>query len=58
MVPAYTSVAQVFHTDLGADIVSLIAVDVTAEGGTSRIGSRWRVYNELAETMSDLIKTL
>lgn len=28
----YTSIAQVFHTDWGADIVSLIAVDVAAVG--------------------------
>lgn len=56
--PAYTSVGQVFHTDPGADIVSLLALDVAAEGGTSRISSSWRVYNELAETRPDLIKTL
>jgi len=55
--PAYTSVPQVFHTDIG-DIVSLMALDVAAEGGTSRISSSWRVYNELAETRPDLIKTL
>ena len=55
--PAYTSVPQVFHTDLG-DIVSLMALDVAAEGGTSRISSSWRVYNELAETRPDLVKTL
>ncbi|KAF8816216.1 taurine catabolism dioxygenase TauD [Phlegmacium glaucopus] len=56
--PAYTSAAQVFHTDLGADIVSLMALDIAAEGGISRISSSWRVYNELAETRPDLIKTL
>jgi hypothetical protein len=55
--PAYTSVPQVFHTDKG-DIVSLMALDVAAEGGTSRISSSWRVYNDLAETRPDLIKTL
>ena len=55
--PAYTTVPQVFHTDKG-DIVSLMALDVAAEGGTSRISSSWRVYNELAETRPDLIKTL
>ena len=55
--PAYTSAPQVFHTDIG-DIVSLMALDVAAEGGTSRISSSWRVYNELAETRPDLIKTL
>ena len=56
--PAFTSVAQVFHTDQGTDLVSLMALDVAAEGGTSRISSFGRVYNELAETRPDLIKTL
>ncbi|KAF8167146.1 taurine catabolism dioxygenase TauD [Crassisporium funariophilum] len=56
--PAYTAVPQVYHTDQGADIVSLFALEVAAEGGTSRISSQWRVYNELAETRPDLIRTL
>ena len=56
--PAFTSVAQGFHTDPGTDIVALMALDVAAEGGIPRISSIWRVYNELAETRPDLIKTL
>lgn len=56
--PAYTTTPQVFHTDLGAEIVSLFALGVAAEGGTSRISSIGRVYNELAETRPDLIRTL
>lgn len=56
--PAYTTDKQVFHTDLGADVISLFALEVAAEGGTSRISSAWRVYNELAEKRPDLIKTL
>jgi len=56
--PAYTTTPQVFHTDLGADVVSLFALGVAAEGGTSRISSIGRVYNELAETRPDLIRTL
>lgn len=55
--PAYTTDKQVFHTDIG-DIVSLFALEEAAEGGTSRISSSWRVYNELAETRPDLIHTL
>jgi hypothetical protein len=55
--PAYTTDKQVYHTDVG-DIISLFALDVAAEGGTSRISSSWRAYNELAETRPDLIKTL
>ncbi|CAA7264108.1 unnamed protein product [Cyclocybe aegerita] len=55
--PAYTTDKQVFHTDAG-DIISLYVLETAAEGGTSRISSSWRVYNELAETRPDLIKTL
>lgn len=56
--PAYTTDKQVFHTDQGSDIVSLFALETAAEGGVSRISSSWRVYNELAESRPDLIKTL
>jgi hypothetical protein len=56
--PAYTTDKQVFHTDQGADVVSLFALEVASEGGTSRIGSSWRVYNELAEKRPDLVKVL
>lgn len=55
--PAYTTDKQVFHTDSG-DVVSLFALEIAAEGGTSRISSAWRVYNELAEKRPDLIRTL
>jgi hypothetical protein len=55
--PAYTTDKQVFHTDVG-DIVALFALETAHEGGVSRISSSWRVYNELAETRPDLIKTL
>ncbi|TFK32118.1 taurine catabolism dioxygenase TauD [Crucibulum laeve] len=56
--PAYTTDKQVFHTDQGADIVSLFALETAAEGGISRISSSWRVYNELAEKRPDLVRTL
>ena len=55
--PAYTTDKQVFHTDIG-DIISLFVLETAAEGGVSRISSSWKVYNELAETRPDLIKTL
>ncbi|KAK2462467.1 hypothetical protein APHAL10511_005437 [Amanita phalloides] len=55
--PAYTTEKQVFHTDKG-DIVALFALDVAAYGGTSRISSSWRAYNELAATRPDLVRTL
>ncbi|KAK6514634.1 hypothetical protein TWF281_004832 [Arthrobotrys megalospora] len=54
---AYTTDAQVFHTDAG-DLIALLALEVAAEGGTSRIASSWKVYNEIARTRPDLIDTL
>ena len=56
--PVSTSAAQGFDAEPCIDIVALIALDVATEGGISRISSIWRVYNELAETRPDLIKTL
>ncbi|KAF8185728.1 taurine catabolism dioxygenase TauD [Pholiota molesta] len=56
--PAYTTDKQVFHTDQGADIVSLFALEIAAEGGVSRISSSWRVYNDLAEKRPDLVQVL
>lgn len=55
--PAYTTDKQVFHTDAG-DIVSLFALNTAAKGGESKLVRSWRVYNELAKTRPDLIKTL
>ncbi|KAL6706895.1 hypothetical protein ACN47E_005038 [Coniothyrium glycines] len=55
--PAYTADKQVFHTDSG-DIISLLCLEEASEGGTSRVSSSWRVYNELAATRPDLIRTL
>ncbi|KAL1959403.1 hypothetical protein VTO42DRAFT_2206 [Malbranchea cinnamomea] len=55
--PAYTRDKQVFHTDEG-DIVSLFALSTAAEGGKSKLASSWRVYNELAKTRPDLVRTL
>lgn len=55
--PAYTTDKQVFHTDAG-DIVSLFALNTAAQGGESKLASSWRVYNELAATRPDIIKTL
>ncbi|KAF8954539.1 hypothetical protein BDZ97DRAFT_1864586 [Flammula alnicola] len=55
--PAYTADKQVFHTDAG-DLVALFVLETAAEGGLSRISSSWKVYNEIAATRPDLIKTL
>ncbi|KAH8724763.1 hypothetical protein GQ44DRAFT_682710 [Phaeosphaeriaceae sp. PMI808] len=55
--PAYTTDKQVFHTDSG-DIIALLCLSEAAEGGQSKVSSSWRVYNELAVTRPDLIRTL
>jgi hypothetical protein len=55
--PAYTTDKQVFHTDAG-DIVSLFALNTAAQGGESKLASSWRVYNELAKSRPDIVKTL
>lgn len=55
--PAYTTEKQVFHTDSG-DIIALFALGEAAEGGQSYLSSSGHVYNVLAETRPDLIRTL
>ncbi|OLN86551.1 hypothetical protein CCHL11_08527 [Colletotrichum chlorophyti] len=55
--PAYTTDKQVFHTDAG-DVIALFALGEAAEGGQSYLSSSWHVYNELARTRPDLIRTL
>ncbi|OHW95749.1 TfdA family taurine catabolism dioxygenase [Colletotrichum incanum] len=55
--PAYTTEKQVFHTDVG-DVIALFALGEAAEGGQSYLSSSWHVYNELARTRPDLIRTL
>jgi hypothetical protein len=56
--PAYTTDKQVFLTHEVGSVVALFALETAHEGGVSRISSSWRVYNELAETRPDSIKTL
>lgn len=55
--PAYTTDKQVFHTDVG-DVIALHCLEAAAEGGQSKLSSSWTVYNELAKTRPDLIRTL
>ncbi|KAF4970845.1 hypothetical protein FSARC_2211 [Fusarium sarcochroum] len=55
--PAYTTEKQVFHTDSG-DVIALFALGEAAEGGQSYLSSSWNVYNQLAKTRPDLIRTL
>ncbi|SMY28610.1 unnamed protein product [Zymoseptoria tritici ST99CH_1A5] len=55
--PAYTTDKQVFHTDVG-DVIALHCLDTAAEGGQSKLSSSWTVYNEIAKSRPDLIRTL
>jgi hypothetical protein len=55
--PAYTTEKQVFHTDAG-DVIALLCLEPAAKGGESKLSSSWKVYNELAKTRPDLIRTL
>ena len=54
---AYTTDKQVFHTDVG-DLIALICLSTSEEGGTSRLCSGPRIYNEIAATRPDLIRVL
>ncbi|KAJ7460899.1 hypothetical protein B0H11DRAFT_1736327 [Mycena galericulata] len=54
---AYTTDKQVFHTDIG-DLIALLGIQTSAQGGVSRISSGGRVYNEIAKTRPDLITVL
>ncbi|KAL4962027.1 TauD/TfdA family dioxygenase [Aspergillus stella-maris] len=55
--PAFTADAQGFHTDTG-DIVGLLMIGEGAEGGESCLASTGKIYNELAASRPDLIRTL
>ena len=54
---AYTTDKQVFHTDVG-DLIALICLSTSEEGGTSRLCSGSHIYNEIAATRPDLIRVL
>ncbi|KAF7194673.1 Taurine hydroxylase-like protein SAT17 [Pseudocercospora fuligena] len=55
--PAFTNEKQVFHTDAG-DLIALFCLEEAAEGGESKLSSSWMVYNELARSRPDLVRTL
>ncbi|GME63457.1 taurine catabolism dioxygenase family protein [Neofusicoccum parvum] len=59
-VSAQNAAAQMYHSDAGADVVSLMAVSVpeNSQGGESKIASAWRVYNHLAEHRPDILRLL
>jgi hypothetical protein len=39
-------------------VIALFALSEAAKGGQSYLSSSWKVYNELAATRPDLIRTL
>ena len=55
--PVVTADKQVFHTDAG-DVIALFCLSEGESGGESYLASTGHVYNVLAATRPDLIKTL
>jgi Taurine catabolism dioxygenase TauD, TfdA family len=55
--PAFTAGPQAMHTDPG-HIIGMLCLNVAAEGGESVIASSSTIYNQLAQSRPDLIKTL
>lgn len=55
--PVVTADKQVFHTDAG-DVIALFCLSGGHSGGESFLASTGHVYNVLAATRPDLIKTL
>ncbi|KAL1861884.1 hypothetical protein Plec18170_000707 [Paecilomyces lecythidis] len=55
--PVVTADKQVFHTDSG-DVIALFCLEEAENGGESYLASTCHVYNVLAATRPDLIKTL
>ncbi|KIJ43195.1 hypothetical protein M422DRAFT_60324 [Sphaerobolus stellatus SS14] len=57
LIYAGTPTQPTFLTDTG-DLIALLALESAAEGGTSKLASVGRIYNELARTRPDLINVL
>ncbi|KAJ5175659.1 uncharacterized protein N7482_001536 [Penicillium canariense] len=55
--PPYSNVGQPFHSD-HCDIVALFFVDTAAQGGSSKLASSAKIYNEIAATRPDVIHIL
>ncbi|KAG9598997.1 hypothetical protein KCU77_g431, partial [Aureobasidium melanogenum] len=55
--PVVTAEKQVFHTDAG-DVIALFCLSEGYTGGESYLASTCHIYNELAATRPDLIRTL
>ncbi|KAH8203492.1 hypothetical protein TruAng_002363 [Truncatella angustata] len=57
-VSAQDTNAQMYHSDAGGDIVSLMAVSLSSTGGASTLASSWQVYNHLAKHRPDILRIL
>jgi len=57
-VPLFTGDAQPFHADVFTDLLALYYLQVAKKGGETLLASSWTIYNELAATRPDIIKTL
>jgi hypothetical protein len=57
-VSAQDTNAQMYHSDAGGDIVSLMAVSLSGTGGASTVASSWQVYNHLAKYRPDILRIL
>jgi hypothetical protein len=53
-----TTDPQMYHSDFGGDIVSLLVLGTPANGGESLISSTYSIYNYLAQHRPDIIKVL
>ncbi|PMD36865.1 taurine catabolism dioxygenase, partial [Hyaloscypha variabilis F] len=54
----YSNVGQPYHNDIAPDILALYCLNSAISGGKSCIASSWTVYNELAATRPDILRTL
>ncbi|ETS86534.1 hypothetical protein PFICI_00362 [Pestalotiopsis fici W106-1] len=57
-VSAQDTNAQMYHSDAGGDVVSLMAVSLSGTGGASTVASSWQVYNHLAKHRPDILRIL
>ncbi|EFX00080.1 taurine catabolism dioxygenase family protein [Grosmannia clavigera kw1407] len=57
-VSAQDTNAQMYHSDAGSDVVSLMALSLPESGGESTVASSWQVYNHLAQHRPDILRVL
>ncbi|VUC37547.1 unnamed protein product [Clonostachys rosea] len=55
--PAFTNTPLSFHTD-NCEVLSFYYKEMPSEGGRTILSSSWKVYNQLAETRPEVLRTL